>query len=91
MQFNTSIKRLEAVDKRLHRRLNAENFTKKFLEMAVTDKVLIKRIIDRKIKYFGHINRGQNYKILKLIIKGKSRDKKFRQTENKLGTKTSKY
>jgi hypothetical protein len=46
------------------------------LEMAKTESMVPETIKSRKIKYFGHVIRGEKYKLLRLIIQGKIEGKR---------------
>lgn len=65
----------------LHRRiLRISWMTKisntKVLEKSDTNKILRETVIKRKTRYFGYLTKGSRYKILQLILQGKTNGKR---------------
>lgn len=70
------LNRLEAFEMWIHRRMLRVSWTdmltnEEVLRRASTERQLLTTIKCRKISYLGHVLRGEEYRLLQLILKGK--------------------
>ena len=74
-------KRIEAFEMYLYRRILRISWIERVRNIEVLDKMhknkeLMSTIKERKLRYIGHLMRGDRYEILRLIIEGKIQGKR---------------